>query len=74
MTEYGFDTNGYLAYIRDYQGNQLNITTDSNGKVKTITDSSGTLIQFTYTGNKLTKAEEVKNGSCRRNLVSTTGT
>ena len=63
MTEYGFDTNGYLAYIRDYQGNQLNIRTDSNGKVKTITDSSGTLIQFTYTGNKLTKAEEVKNGT-----------
>lgn len=63
MTEYGFDTNGYLAYIRDYQGNQLNITTDSDGKVKTITDSSGTLIQFTYTGNKLTKAEEIKNGT-----------
>ncbi len=71
MTEYGFDTNGYLAYIRDYQGNQLNITTDSNGKVKTITDSSGTLIQFTYTGNKLTKAEEVKNGTATQEVSYT---
>ncbi len=63
MTEYGFDTNGYLSYIRDYQGNQINIMADSDGKVQRITDSSGTFIRFTYTGNKLTKAEEVKNGN-----------
>ncbi len=50
MTEYGFDTNGYLAYIRDYQGNQINITTDSNGKVQKITDSNGAFIRFSYTG------------------------
>ncbi len=63
MTEYGFDTNGYLAYIRDYQGNQINITTDSNGKVQKITDSNGAFIRFSYTGDRLTKIEEVKNGS-----------
>lgn len=63
MTEYGFDTNGYLSYVKDYEGNQINITTDSDGKVQRITDSSGTFIRFSYTGSKLTKAEEVKNGS-----------
>lgn len=60
MTEYGFDTNGYLEYIKDEYGNQINILTDSAGKINKITDDSGTNIKFTYSGDLLTKIEEMK--------------
>ncbi len=71
MTEYGFDTNGYLAYIKDYQGNQINIMTDSNGKVQRITDKGGTFVRFSYTGNKLIKVEEVKDGTAIQKVFYT---
>lgn len=63
MMEYGFNTDGYLEYVKDYEGNQINITTNSKGQILSLTDKSGTLLRFTYAENQLTKIEDVKNDS-----------
>lgn len=61
MTEYGFDENDFLEYIKDSDGNILNIATDSSGKILSITDVSGTNILFTYSGEHVVKIEELKD-------------
>ena len=63
MTEYGFNTEGYLSYIKDDEGNQLNISTDTKGQILNITDISGTKIVFSYSNDKLVKIEDIKNNS-----------
>lgn len=56
-TEYGFDTSGYLIYVKDDLENQINITLDNNKKITSITDNNGVRIDFSYTDNLVTKVE-----------------
>lgn len=60
-TSYYFDSNGYLDYIKDRYGNQLNISIDNTGKIQEINDNSGTDVEFKYTEGLLTSVEK-KNG------------
>ena len=46
---------GYLLSIQDNFGRSLNLKYALDGKVSSITDPAGQLVQFTYTGNNLTK-------------------
>lgn len=61
--EYRFNADGYLKYIKDEYGNQLNFATDENGNVTAITDKSGTDVRFTYSEGILTKIEEIKDST-----------
>ena len=63
MTEYGFNANGYLTYIKDHEGNCLNIAVDETGRVILLFDKSGTRVTFTYQGMLITKIEERKDSS-----------
>lgn len=45
---YGFNSTGYLVWMKDRDGNTINITVDSNGKVTTILDSVGRSYTITY--------------------------
>jgi len=50
---YGFGTNGYIIWMKDPNGNCLNITVDTSGKVQKITDSAGNEYTITYNSNGL---------------------
>jgi len=55
---YGFSFKGYLVYVEDFKGNRINVTTDSAGKITSMSDLSGLSISFTYSGNLLTQIKD----------------
>jgi RHS repeat-associated protein len=50
---YGFNTNGWLAWMKDRNGNQVSITVDANGKISEITDTVGRKYNIHYNGQNL---------------------
>ncbi len=50
---YHFNTNGYLDWMKDRNGNAVYITVDSTGKVSKITDQAGREYGITYGSNGL---------------------
>ena len=48
QTSYGFNSDGYLVWMKDRYGNTVNITVDGNGKVRKITDSVDRQYNITY--------------------------
>ena len=68
MTEYSFDENGNLEYIKDELGNILNITRDNQGNITKITDDTGLFVKFTYNNGKISKIEDIKSGKVLRTV------
>lgn len=53
---YGFNTNGYLVWMKDKNGNAVNIEVDAQGKVLKITNQVGRQFTVQYdAGNKIQK-------------------
>jgi len=50
---YGFDTNGFMSWMMDKNGNKLLIQVDSAGKVQKITDVSGRNFVISYNADGL---------------------
>jgi RHS repeat-associated protein len=50
---YGFDTNGWLVWMKDKNGNTVNITVDAGGKISKITDTVNRDYIITYNGQGL---------------------
>ena len=54
MYSYGFDTNGYMNWMKDRSGNIITLTVNTSGQVTAITDQVGRIITVTYTSNRIT--------------------
>ena len=50
---YGFNSSGWLIWMKDRNGNTVNITVDSSGKVQSITDTVGRVHTVTYNAQGL---------------------
>ena len=50
---YGFNSSGWLTWMKDRNGNTVNITVDSSGKVQSITDTVGRAYTVTYNAQGL---------------------
>lgn len=50
---YGFNTNGWLVWMKDRNGNAINITVDANGKISKITDTVKREYILTYNAQGL---------------------
>ena len=48
QTSYGFNSDGYLIWMKDRYGNTVNIIVDSQGRVQKIIDAAGREYNITY--------------------------
>ena len=67
---YGFNTSGYLCWMKDKYGNTINITVDSNGKISTIVDPVGRSFTLGYNaaGSLITGVTETVAGTAIRSV------
>ncbi|MCM3134249.1 S8 family serine peptidase [Paenibacillus polysaccharolyticus] len=55
---YGFNSNGYLIWMKDRNQNTITIAVDTSGKVNGLTDSVGRKYSITYTGSLITSVTD----------------
>ena len=62
QTVYEFNSKGWLASIKDRNGNYITIVTDELGKVQTITDQTGRKFTVTYGSKYIEKVTDNTSG------------
>ena len=50
---YGFDTNGYLNWMKDRNGNTVTLTVNSSGQVTQVIDQAGRVTTIAYSNNRI---------------------
>jgi len=58
---YVFNSSGFIKYIEDLKGNRVTITTDTDGRITSLTDPAGASVTFMYNGNYLTSITDNKS-------------
>lgn len=58
---YVLNSAGYIMYVEDFTGNRITITTGIDGRIESLSDSSGALVTFEYSGDKLTSVTDKKS-------------
>lgn len=52
---YGFDVKGYMVWMKDRNGNRIDITVNANGQVTAVQDPSGKISTVAYTSNRISQ-------------------
>lgn len=52
---YGFDAKGYMIWMKDRNGNKIDITVNTDGKVTAVQDSTGKKSIITYVNNRISQ-------------------
>jgi YD repeat-containing protein len=55
---YGFNKSGYLTWMKDRNGNAIEITVDDKGLVQKVTDTVGRVYNISYTGGRITSISD----------------
>ncbi len=63
---YGFNSSGYLIWMKDKNGNTVSINVDSAGKVQTVTDTVGRTFTVGYNGAYISS---IKDNQLNRSVV-----
>jgi len=50
---YGFNTNGYMCWMKDRDGNTITITVNATGQVTAVTDQVGRVTTIAYASNRI---------------------
>ncbi len=62
QNQFGFNSNGYLEYMKDKYGNTVSIEVDSDGKIRGITDQTGRHFTVTYENGHITAIKDDVSG------------
>ena len=55
LYSYGFNSSGYLTWMKDRNGNMISISVASDGKINYITDPAGRQTSIQYSSNRIWK-------------------
>ena len=67
---YGFNTSGYLTWMKDRNGNTVTINVDSTGKVQSVTDQAGRVYTVTYTNGLISQVIDPAGRKATYNYTS----
>ena len=62
QNQFGFNSNGYLEFMKDKYGNTVSIEVDSDGKVRGLTDQTGRHFIVTYENGHITAIKDDVSG------------